>query len=59
MVSSTHRFVSPCYPTTRKRANLHFGFGVQGNAEGFCVLLGLCVDLPQVIEDRVGFRDFF
>jgi hypothetical protein len=59
MIGGPHRLLPSGYPVTRELADLHFGLGVQGDAERFRGLRGLRVDLPEVVEDGVGFRDFF
>ena len=45
--------------TTVLAANLHFGLGVERDPQRFRVPRGLRVDLPKVIEDGVGLRQFF
>ena len=59
MVSGTHRCLPTGHSTTRELADLHLGFGVDRDAERFRVRCGLKVDLPQVVEDGVGFANFF
>lgn len=47
------------YTAPRESANLHLGFGVEGDAEGFGTPRGLGMNFPQVLEDGVGFGHFF
>ena len=59
MVGGTHGLLAAGYTATRKLANFHFGLGVERDTESLCVVRGLRVDLPQVVEDSVGLGDFF
>ena len=59
MVGRTNRLVPPRLTPTRELANLHFGLGVERDAERFRVLRGSRVDVAQVVEDGVGGVDFF
>ena len=59
MVGSTHGLLAAGHATTRKLADLHLGLGVERDAERLRVLRGFGVDLPQVVEDGVGFGKFF
>jgi hypothetical protein len=59
VVRSSNRFATAGHAATRKLADLHLGFGVQGNAKRFWFLRGLRVNLLQVLENGVGFGKFF
>jgi hypothetical protein len=59
MVRGTHRFLPAGHAAPRKLADFHLGLGVERDAERFRGLRSLCVDVPQVVEDGVGFLDFF
>ncbi len=47
------------HAATRERSDLHLSLGVERNAERFKIMNGLRMDLLQVREDRVSFRDLF
>ena len=59
MVGRTHGLLAAGRAATRKLANFHLGLRVERDAERFPVLRGFGVDLPQVVEDGVGFGKFF
>jgi hypothetical protein len=59
MVGGPHVLLPSGYPAAREFADLHLGLGVERDAESLRVVRGLCVDLPQMVEDGVGFFDFF
>ena len=47
------------FPRRTELADLHFGLGVERDAERFRVAGGLRMDLSQMVEDGVGFGNFF
>lgn len=59
MVRRTDRLLPPRNPAARELADLHLGLGIERDAECFRVARGLRVDLPQMVEDGVGFGKFF
>jgi hypothetical protein len=59
VIGRTYRFLPPGHATPREGADLHFGLGIDRDAQRFRVLRGVRVDLPQVLEDGVGFGNFF
>ena len=59
MVRRPHRLLPPAYTATREFTDLHFGLGVERDAERLRVVRGLRVDLSQMIEDGVGLGHFF
>ena len=59
VIRCRYRFLSAGYTAPRESANLHLGFGVERDAEGFGILRGLGMNFPQVLEDGVGCGHFF
>ena len=59
VVGRANGFGATSLAPTREIADLHLGFGVEGDAERFRVVCGLRVDVLQMVEDGVGGGDFF
>ena len=59
MVSGTHRLLPAGHAATRELTDLHPCLRVQRDAQRLRVACGSAVDLPQVVEDGVGFANFF
>lgn len=59
MVGRTDDLGAPRLAPTGELTDLHFGLGIERNAECFRVVRGLRVDALQVVEDGVSGGDFF
>jgi hypothetical protein len=59
MIGRTHGFTPPRQAAPSEGADLHLGLGGDRDTERFRVLRGWRVDLPQVVEERVGLGNFF
>jgi len=59
VVGSRHRQSTPCHTPAGEGADLYLRFGVEGDAQCFWVLRGLRVNVLEVLEDGIGFGDFF
>ncbi len=59
LVGGTHGLPSAGHTAPRELADLHFGLGVEGDAERVWGARRLGVDLPEVVEDGVGLLEFF
>jgi hypothetical protein len=59
VIGSLHGGGTAREATARKLADLHFGLGVERDAERFRFAGGLGVDVAQVIEDGVRLGEFF
>jgi len=59
MIQGRHGLWATRNTASRKLADLHLGLGVQGKAQRLRMLGGYRVNMLQVIEDSIGFGNFF
>jgi len=59
MIESLDRLRSPCQALTGEGADFDFGFGIDGDAERVRLARRQDTDALDVLEDRVGFGNFF
>ena len=59
VIGGTHRGFSARQAAPREGADLHFGLGIERNPQRFGFAGPSSVGLVEVVEDGVGFGDFF
>lgn len=59
VIGRRHMLVAASDAASREFADFYLGLGVQGNMQRVRLMVGLRVNVLQVIEDGVGLGDFF
>ena len=59
VIGRSHGLLAASHATSRKLPDLNLGLGIQGNPKRSRLLGRLRVNVLQVLEDRVGFGNFF